>query len=59
MTKSKILAEIQQMMIGLAESERREIYKFLFDFVNNSDDELIKILIRVQEKSRRAKYENA
>jgi len=59
MTKSKILAEIQQMMIGLAESERREIYKFLFDFVNHSDDELIKILIRAQEKSRRAKYENA
>ena len=59
MTKSKILAEIQQMMIGLAISERRDIYEFLFDFVNNSDDELIKILIRVQEKSRRAKYENA
>jgi|DEB0MinimDraft_10_1074344.scaffolds.fasta_scaffold10829_2 hypothetical protein len=53
MTKSKILAEIQQVMIGLAESERREIYKFLFDFVNHSDDELIKILIRAQEKSRR------
>lgn len=59
MTKSKILAEIQQMMIGLAVSERRDIYEFLFDFVNNSDDELIRILIRVQEKSRRAKYENA
>lgn len=59
MTKSKILAEIQQMMIGLAVSERRDIYEFLFDFINNSDDELIKILIRVQEKSRRAKYENA
>jgi len=59
MTKSKILAEIQQMMIGLAISERRDIYEFLFDFINHSDDELIKILIRSQEKSRRAKYENA
>lgn len=56
MTKSKILAEIQQMMIGLAVSERRDIYEFLFDFINNSDDELIKILIRVQEKSKRAKH---
>jgi len=52
MTKSKILAEIQKVIIGLANSERREIYKFIFDYIDKSDDELIKILIRTQEKSR-------
>lgn len=46
MTKSKILAEIQQMMIGLAESERRDIYKFIFHFIDNMENSTIDISIK-------------
>ena len=50
MTKSKILAELQQMMVGLAESKRRDIYIFLFNLVNDSGDDFIKKYIGLCEQ---------
>ena len=38
MNKSKILAELQQVIIGLAHSERRDMYQFMFHFIDNMDD---------------------
>ncbi len=46
MTKSKILAEIQQRMMRLAISERRDIYEFIFHFIDNMDDSTIDISIK-------------
>ena len=50
MTKSKILAEIQQMMTGLAVSNRRDIYIFLFNLINDSGDDFIKKYIGLCEQ---------
>jgi hypothetical protein len=46
MTKSKILAEIQKMIMGLAESERRDVYKFIFHFIDNMESSTIDISIK-------------
>jgi len=45
LNKSKVLAELQQMQIGLAHSERRDIYNFLYRFLDGWDEESIKILL--------------
>jgi len=52
LTKSKILAELQQMQIGLADSERRDIYNFLFRFLDGWDDGSVKILLNSYKRRR-------
>jgi len=46
MNKSKILAELQQVIIGLAHSDRRNLYQFMFHFIDNMDDSTIDISIK-------------